>query len=496
MDQKPPIREIKIVNKNNMMNKTFTFIALTVIFISCRSNQKDAQERKYIPMNEVKDVMTNLKPLKKSFEISANEGSIIRGEDGTVIYIPANTFEFKDGTNPKGKIKVELRECYTNASIIGQGLHTNSRGNILASGGMVYIAAKADGKDLEIKDGKALQLGFPKPNSVSEMDLFYSVKAPNGSSTWIPDYKMFELNQVEQSEEPNTESLTSPKHPIDLTDNDYRYDLSLALGSGDLLEARIVGYNGNVRGYLSDQSTVSDSFARPFYLNEWRVHLEVKLDEQGKMYGYRLDKTDPILDNDVTNDIIEAVKQTQKYFNSIPPIDFSTLYGGYQKNRYYALGIMGSRSIDWHKYKEKFRTKFQKSRDDASAKIKGFELDNYVFAVTKLGWINCDRFLDIPEDQKTDFIVNSTEKLEHKVRLIFENKEGERTIMNGETIDGKTIFKSVPIGQQITVLGIGLMNGNPTLAKSKTKISKSAFTLSNYKEVDIVELESELNRVY
>lgn len=481
--------------RNNMIKKIFTFIVLTTTLISCSGNQKDAQERKYIPMNEVKDVMTNLKPLKATFEISANDESVIQGEEGTVIYIPANSFEFADGTKPKGKIKIEFRECYNNASIIGQGLHTNSRGNILASGGMVYIAAKADGKDLEIKEGNALQIGFPKPNSTSDMDLFYSVKAPSGSTTWIPDYKMFELDQVEQSEESNTDSAPAPKYPIDLSDNEYRYDLSFALGSGDIMDARIVGYNGNVYDYLNDQSTVSDSFAKPFYLNEWRVHLEFKLNEQGKMYGYRPDKLNPHLDDDVTNDIPEAVQQTQKYFNSIPPIDFTTLDDGYKKNRYYALGIMGSRSIDWQKFKEKFRSKFQKSLNDASVKISGFELDNYVFAVTKLGWINCDRFLDIPEDQKIDFIVTSTESSEQKIRLIFENNGSERTIMNGETKDGETIFKNVPIGQQITVLGIGLKNGSPKLAKSKTKITKSPFTLSNYKEVDIVELESELNRI-
>ncbi len=478
-----------------MIIKTFTFIVLSAILISCSSNQENSQERIYIAMNEVKDVMTNLKPLNTKFEISANEESIINGEEGTVIYIPANSFVFEDGTKPKGEIEIELKECYTNASIIGQGLHTNSQGSILASAGMIYIAAKADGKNLEIRDGGALQIGFPKANSDTEMDLFYSVKARNGATTWIPDYKMFELDQAPQSEGSNLDSAPSVEYPIELTDNEYRYDLTFALGSGDIMDAKIVGYKGTVYEYIIDQSTVSDSFAKQFYLNNWRVHLEFKLNEKGKMYGYKLDEYDQTLDDEVTNDIPEAVKQTQKYFSSIPPIDFNTLLNGYQKDRYYALGIMGFRNIDWQKFKEKFRSKIQKSRNVASIKINQFELNNYVFAVTKLGWINCDRFLDIPADQKTDFIVNSAEKSEQKVRLIFENNGGERTIMNGETKSGKTIFKNVPIGQQTTVLGIGLMNGNPTLAKSKTKITKSPFTLNNFKEMDIVELENELNRI-
>lgn len=478
-----------------MSLKAYSFIVLSVILISCSGNQDGISERNYIPMKDVKDVMTNLKPLKATFEISANEASVIRGKEGTVIYIPANSFEFENGRKPKGKISIELKECYTNASIIGQGLHTRSPGDILASGGMIHIAAQADGKNLVITDGSALQVGFPKSNSDAEMDLFYSVKAPTGATTWVPDYKMFELDQVSESESSNMEGEAPPNYPIEMTNNEYRHDLTLVLGSGDIMEAKIVGYNGTIFDYINDQATVSDSFAKRFYTNNWRVHLEFKLNENGKMYGYRPEKPDPYLDDEVTNHIPEAVQQAQKYFNSIPPIDFKTLYGGYQKDKYYALGIMGSRSIDWQKFKEKFRDKFQKSRNDASVKINQFELDNYVFAVTKLGWINCDRFLNIPDGQKTDYVVYSAENSEQKIRLIFENTEGERTIMNGETKHGKTIFKAVPIGQQITVIGIGLKKGNPTLAKSKTKISTSSFTLSNYKEMDIAELERELNQI-
>jgi hypothetical protein len=474
-----------------MIIKTFTFIVLSVILISCSSNQEDSQERNYITMNEVKDVMTNLKPLKTKFEISANEESIINGEEGTVIYIPANSFVFEDGTKPKGEIEIELKECYTNASIIGQGLHTNSQGSILASGGMIYIAAKADGKNLEIRDGAALQIGFPKANSDTEMDLFYSVKARNGATTWIPDYKMFELDQAPQSEGSNLDSAPPVEYPIELTKNEYRHQLVFAMCGGYMCDAKIEGYNGDIFQYLEDQKTVSDSFAKIFYKNNWRVHLDFKINEKGKLYNFRLEEYD---DGELTNYTPEAIKLAEQYFRSIPPIDMESI-GGFKKDEYYSLGIMGGRDIDWEKFKLKFRNQFAKSKKDASIKINQFELDNYVFAVTRLGWINCDRFLDIPADQKTDFIVNSAEKSEQKVRLIFENNGGERTIMNGETKSGKTIFKNVPIGQQITVLGIGLKNGNPTLAKSKTKITKSPFPLNNFKEMDIVELENELNRI-
>lgn len=473
-----------------MIIKTFTSIVLSVILISC-SNQENAQERNYVQMDKLKDVMTNLKPLKAKFEITANEESIINGEQGTIIYIPANSFVFGDGTKPKGKIEIELKECYTNASIIGQGLHTNSQGNILASGGMVNIVAKADGKNLEIRDGGALQIGFPKTNSDTEMDLFYSVKAPNGAATWIPDYKMFELDQAPQIEKSNMDSAPPVEYPIELTENEYRYQLWIAMCGGDMFDVKVKGYNGDILDYISDQTTVSDAFAKKFYDNNWRVHLNFNINERGKLYNFRLDEYD---DGELTNYTPETIRLAEQYFKSIPPIDLKSI-DGFKKDQYYSLGIMGSRDIDWEKFKLKFRNQFAKSKKDASIKINQFELDNYVFAITRLGWINCDRFLDLPAEQKTDFVVKSTEKSDQKIRLIFENNGGERTIMNGETKDGKTIFKNVPIDQKITVLGIGLNNGNPTLAKSKTKISNSPFILNNAKEMDIAELENELNRI-
>lgn len=464
--------------------------------MSCSGNQKDAQERKYIPMNEVKDVMTNLKPLKTTFEISANEESVIQGDEGTVIYIPANSFEFADGTKPKGKIKIELKECYTNASIIGQGLHTNSQGSILASGGMIYIAAKSDGKNLEIKDGSALQIGFPKSDSKNEMDLFYSVKAPNGLTTWIPDYKMFELDQPIISEVSNEDAVTPLKYPIEITDDMYDFYIECSGGNSASLDAIISGTNTNMWDYLNDQKNSQVKFAEEFYRNNYRFFINFHIDQNGKMFNFRLaDKDDGYYDENPPRYSEKAVQLYIDYLKKLPPFEVSSFTDGIRPGWDYSVGVSAYNGINWQKFKEKFRSKFQKSRNDASIKINGFELDNYVFAVTKLGWINCDRFLDIPDDQKTDFIVNSTEKSEQKIRLIFENNRGERTIMNGETKKGETIFKNVPIGQQITVLGIGLKNGTPTLAKSKTRISKSTFTLSNFKEVDIIELESELNRI-
>jgi hypothetical protein len=214
------------------------------------------------------------------------------------------------------------------------------------------------------------------------------------------------------------------------------------------------------------------------------------------MYNFKLaGKDDGYYYNEQPCYSVEAIALYIEYLKKIPPYDVASFPGGIALGWEYSVGVSGYRGINWQKFKAKFRAKFEKSRKDASIKIKGFELDNYVFAINKLGWINCDRFLDMPDDQKTDFIVNSNENIEQKIRLIFEGVDGERTILNGDTKAGKTIFKNVPLGQKITVLGIGLKNGTPILAKSKTKISKSAFTLSNYKELDIVELESVLNKI-
>ncbi|MDH4472295.1 MAG: hypothetical protein QE487_06785 [Fluviicola sp.] len=436
--------------------------------------------------------MTNLKPLNSTYEITNSEESVIHCEEGTVLYIPANTFVFENGKVVSGNIKLSVKECYSTASIIGQGLTTESLGKPLETAGMVYLEAKADGKKVVIKEGKSIAMGFPKSDKNAEMDLFYSLKVGNAPPTWILDYKMFEFEGGGQMEGEGL-AKTEQEYPIEVTEDMYDYFLDCRGGNGAVLEAKFKGSDRIIWDFLGDQENSKTSFAKKFFDNEWYFSVLFNIDQNGKMVDFK--PAPPQFDNsgDLRQKITpEAFNLYVNYLKSFPDLEPSSFGGGIEQNWEYSLAVGGAKEIDWLKFKKKFRDRFNETKKDASKKISQLDLNYYVFNVTKLGWINCDRFQNLPEDQKTDFIVKTSGNTNLTIRLIFED---DRTILNGITKGDETVFRDMPLNKKVKLIAIGCKSGKPTLASSRTTISTTAVTLKQFKELTIEELEKELNLI-
>lgn len=84
------------------------------------------------------------------------------------------------------------------------------------------------------------------------------------------------------------------------------------------------------------------------------------------------------------------------------------------------------------------------------------ELQDYIFQTTQLGWINCDRFLTF--ENTVELVVElprSEEGLAYT--LVFYNYN---SILRGypDTL-GQLVFKGLPPGEKVTLLGIGVKDG-------------------------------------
>lgn len=475
-------------------NKIMLLVSVIFIIFSC-SETKGPVKKQYIKMKNIQDVLTNLKPQYYTYECINSKDTSIECERGTILFIPANTFMFKDGSVPKGIIHLKIKECYDIASIIGEGLHTESQGNILESAGMIFIEAISDGKKLEIKKGHSIQLGFPKGEQEKEMDLFYFVNSPNGTPTWILDYKMFELGGGFEGANSESDMGEVMEYPIDVTDDMYDYFINCIGGNSASLDGIISGTTKNMWFYLNDQRNSKVAFAEDFYRNSYSFFIKFNIDKKGKMYNFRpVGNKDGYYSSDTPErSTKQAIQIYIDYLKTIPSFEISSFPDGITQGWDYSVGVEGYRGIDWQKFKKKFREQFEVTQKEFSNKFNKLDLDYYVFSVTELGWINCDLFLDLEEDQKTDFVVHVADNIDQKVRLIFDNNGGERTLMNGIDNKGKTVFKGVPKGQPVTIIGIGYNELNPTFAKGKTTISDQPFELRGFKKKTIEELEKEIN---
>src|ERR1700743_3594372 len=100
--------------------------ALCFIFIACNRSGRHPS-----PFNE------GQLP-SKIYTIDPGKDTVLRTEHGALISIPAGALDAGGGTMTA---QLEIKEAYTIAEMIRDGLTTTSGGNLLSSGGMISIMA-------------------------------------------------------------------------------------------------------------------------------------------------------------------------------------------------------------------------------------------------------------------------------------------------------------------------------------------------------------------
>jgi len=72
-----------------------------------------------------------------TLQIDNTKDTLVFGSKGTGLFFEKESFELPDGTNPKGKISIQLKECYNNSDIVRENLSTTSNGKLLETRGMI-----------------------------------------------------------------------------------------------------------------------------------------------------------------------------------------------------------------------------------------------------------------------------------------------------------------------------------------------------------------------
>lgn len=154
------------------------------------SNEENRQKNRRVDIlvtswrfDDLKSLQTRLSTrAEQTHIIQATEAQQLTASGGTVVIVPPNSFVFEDGTAPKGPVELTIREALTPADWILNGLTTTSGDQILQSGGMFYVDAKADGKALSLAEGARLTVAMPAPRRVDpEMQLFYGEHNAGGN---------------------------------------------------------------------------------------------------------------------------------------------------------------------------------------------------------------------------------------------------------------------------------------------------------------------------
>ena len=119
----------------------------------------------------------------QSFTVSSSKPAQVKGKKGTTVFINPSDLETVDGKSVGNNIQIELKELTNQQQLLRTNAQTVSNGQLLVSGGAYYINMTSDGQQLKLKDGKSLNVAFPKLSD-TEMALFYGQRDSLGKINW------------------------------------------------------------------------------------------------------------------------------------------------------------------------------------------------------------------------------------------------------------------------------------------------------------------------
>lgn len=511
---------------------------------------------------------------------------------GTIVVVPAQSFVFEDGAVPTGPVELTVKEAFTFFDFLSQNLSTTSDGQLLQTGGMVYIGAQSEGRPLSLADGAALTVAIPAGNVDPGMELFYGQQDGDGDINWQPAQQAFrqtlQINQIALDIDPSLGkrimAMRVPLHPkpavpefADALPPEPREfnaprppnppekprwdDAKRMFGSraGETMsrknakkaekyyrkaiakyerdsaayvvlhekhlakqikyEAAIARFDGDHRNWeLAVKSRIRAimDFEREQCLYNYTNSLQLALKQIGKNIGQRRyytrleyairDAAEKNLQTRLKKHLMNQARDRiiigDLYYKFIGQ---RTVDGNPNFNRLYQevrdlyppdttdrLGIRILKDLGIRAVSDSLRMKYwEKSRELDYASGEAYRYMNaYVADITRLGWINCDKFYNEP-GERVQLVVNEPEIATMYVVC----KDINSVLTFNPNGQGAYIAAGLPRGRKVSIVSIKLKDGRAQYAVQETKAGESGALTMNYRSVSLKELREELRNL-
>jgi hypothetical protein len=218
---------------------------------------------------------------------------------------------------------------------------------------------------------------------------------------------------------------------------------------------------------------------------DYNLRCEILISEDGMVK--RIETTPTIRLKEARNEIYDCL-------NTFPPLTPRKNKFGKAVETVLSLYIWDAETIPLYKtnetYSKLFDNKYAQYEKLPIKNIDEAELNYYIFSISKLGWINCDRFYDAEET--TDLIVQNPVNSQTKMKLVFSDIDG---VLMADIVAGKYVFKNVPVGSKATIVGIKNDEGDILTAFKKVKISKQPIKNINFTETTLAEFRAKIENL-
>jgi TonB family protein len=394
------------------------------------------------------------------FNINASKDETITGAEGTKITFKANSFNVPENS----VLKIRLKEYYKMSDIAFSNLTTETAdGQLLETGGMLYIDALANNKKVDLKKDTFFDVKFPFDQKKNDMMLFDGkTKGKNivweESETKNTDVVVEALAEEWESEvftivEKMPEFKGGQKKMFEFLGKTIKYPAE-AKGkniSGKVYVNFIIGTNGKIQNVKTLRG-IHPSLNREAIRIIESMPNWIPGRNRGKAVNvsYNL----PIefkLDN---NTVAFTSEQIQHFSDSLKET---------QENNIFNNDGMAVKKT---------------SENERVAKS---EINYYALSGLKLGWVNCDRYARMGS-------LNLAIKLENNntnVKIIFHRF---KSLISGNNKNLYSKFGKMPTGERVTVFAIKYVDKKPLVCLQEITTSKKEIVLE-FEELTIERLK-------
>jgi len=417
----------------------------------------------------------------QTFAIKNKKDTVITGKKGIKVHIPANCFTTQ---NPNAEVKIILKEYNSPTDLFFANLTTNSNGQMLESGGTVYINAMSDGQLMGLKKGKKIALAFPTGKAKPGMQTFYGQKKADGSINWQTT-----------TNSGNTNGIANLFNTTNNTTNRIRWRSEKVLKTGyKQRTSTLTGWKFQIQAYGSNDhcTRFTDTSEYKNVLEYFMANFTVSPHDfktlQGSYftYYYTVDNTGDVTKKPILRlefhaktsvftkklkkqTVIKLKEQIVKLLKEMPRAE-PTHYGKQEIIRVYinqfntckngpALKINDNKvkkdywDVVWHPDTVDAATyqawvdstnAANKARHDSLIKT---DAEYYFLNSGQLGWINCDRFYDNGKPKRS-IIVKADDKPNLVVKVVFKDIMSLMPLYsNGNT--GVYTAGCIPMGEAV-----------------------------------------------
>jgi len=408
----------------------------------------------------VEDINTLLAPDRTTrHAIDPTRDQWVHGRRGSGVRFPANVLRHADGRPVRGPVEVVLTEALDIEAMIAEGLSTRSGGRVLETGGMLRVEARdAAGSVLVVDSSSSLLVSIPAAAREPGMTLFTSDDGGDWTNTGRPPLARWELPERPAYRVP---VFTAPKYKPDLSGKpplpaEPARPRDPVPPRRESYATTVAWYQFLGRGRIAARDRERYEAAAGVYAGKVAAHGE-------RMRRYQEDcRTWP----ERYVRYKEAFAQWQSD-TACAREDFLLLHwqgseAEFQRRLAGSRASYEERMAVWRAACEERLAAYGRYLDSLGLSGTG-DLGAYVFAASTMGWINCDRFYDVPASERHDFVLHDDDPADKQVYLVFTRINSLMRLRKEE--GGMYRQRDIPRGEPATLVAYKVENGTVYLSR-------------------------------